>query len=370
MVDVVTLTQNLIRCASVTPLDAGAQRVLIDSLEPLGFTCTKLKFGGIENFFARRGNAGPHLCFAGHTDVVPPGDEKLWSSQPFAASIVNGSIIGRGASDMKGNIAAFIAAVAACDGPGSISLLITGDEEGPAIDGTIRVLEWMAANGQIPDACIVGEPTNPDALGDEIKIGRRGSFSGLLRVHGIQGHVAYPDRADNPIPRLARMIDVLSSAELDQGSDFFDASTLQFTNIDVGNAAGNVIPASASAAFNIRFNDLWTPASLEQEMRLLLDIVGGNYSVDFTCGATSFITPPGPFTTLVSDAVTAVTGRTPELTTGGGTSDARFVRRYCPVVECGLTNKTIHKIDESVAIADLKMLEKIYLKIIRAYCGG
>lgn len=370
MVDVVALTQALIRCPSITPRDAGVQDVLIRVLEPLGFTCTKLKFGEIENFFARRGTTGPHLCFAGHTDVVPTGDEKLWSSPPFAAAIVNDSVIGRGASDMKGNIAAFVAALAAYDGPGSISLLITGDEEGPAIDGTIKVLEWMAANTQIPDVCIVGEPTNPDTLGEEIKIGRRGSLSGVLNVHGVQGHVAYPERADNPIPRLAQMIDILSSAELDQGSEFFGPSTLQFTNIHVGNTAGNVIPASVSADFNIRFNDLWTPETLEQEIRLLLDIVGGTYSVTFDCGAISFITPPGPFTDLVRDAVHAVTGRTPRLTTGGGTSDARFVRRYCPVVECGLTNSTIHKIDESASVADLKMLERIYSKIIRAYCGG
>ena len=367
MIDVVTLTQDLIRCPSVTPVDAGAQQVLIDILEPLGFTCTKLTFGDVENLFARRGAEGPHLCFAGHTDVVPPGDETLWSSPPFAANIVGDSIIGRGASDMKGNIAAFVAAVSAYDGPGSISLLMTGDEEGPAIDGTVKVLEWMAANGQIPDACIVGEPTNPDALGDEIKIGRRGSLSGKITVRGIQGHVAYPDRADNPIPRLAQMIDILSSAEFDSGSEFFGPSTLQVTNFHVGNTADNVIPSSASANFNIRFNDLWTPESLMQEIRLLLDIVGGDYSVDFTCGAVSFITAPGQLTDLVRNIVQSVTGRTPVLTTGGGTSDARFISRYCPVVECGLTNKTIHKIDESAAIGDLKMLERIYSGILERF---
>ncbi len=368
--DVVALTQNLIRCPSVTPVDAGAQKVLIDILEPLGFVCTTLRFGRVENFFARRGTVGPHLCFAGHTDVVPPGGESLWSSPPFAAAIIDDSIIGRGAADMKGNIAAFVAAVAACDGPGSVSLLITGDEEGPAVDGTVKVLAWMQENGHIPDACIVGEPTNPEALGDEIKIGRRGSLSGALRVYGVQGHVAYPERADNPIPRLAQMIDILSSAEFDQGSEFFGPTTLQVTDIQVGNTAGNVIPASAAASFNVRFNDLWTAESLEQEIRLLLDIVGGDYSIDFTCGAVSFMTAPGPFTDLVVAAVRDVTGRTPRLTTGGGTSDARFIRQYCPVVECGLINKTIHKVDESVRIADLECLEKIYARIIRSWCGG
>lgn len=368
MVDVVALTQDLIRCPSVTPEDAGAQDVLIRVLEPLGFTCTKLRYGAVDNLFARRGNAGPHLCFAGHTDVVPPGDDALWSSPPFAANIVDGQVIGRGAADMKGNIAAFIAALAAFPaGKGSVSLLITGDEEGPAIDGTVKVLGWMKENGHIPDACIVGEPTNPERLGDEIKIGRRGSLSGLLTAHGIQGHVAYPHRADNPIPKLARMIDALASLELDQGSEFFDASTLQFSNVHVGNTADNVIPAAASARFNVRFNDLWTPEALEAELRATLDLTGENYALETTCGARSFITPPGPFTDLVRDAVATATGRVPAITTSGGTSDARFIREYCPVVECGLINKTIHKVDEGAAVDDLRKLEAVYRAVLERF---
>ena len=370
MAKVITLTEDLVRCASVTPADAGAQGILIAVLEELGFTCTRLKFGAIENFFARRGTGGQHLCFAGHTDVVPPGDEGKWTHPPFGAITKDGLLYGRGTADMKGNIAAFVAAVSQYSGPGSISVLITGDEEGPAIDGTVKVLEWMKQNNQIPDACIVGEPTNPNALGDEIKIGRRGSLSGRIIVHGVQGHVAYPERADNPIPRLARMIDSLSAAELDQGSDHFGSSTLQFSTLHVGNTADNVIPGAASANFNIRFNDHWTHAALEAEIRATLDLVDDHYTIEFTRGAQSFLTAPGNFTSLVRDAVQSITGRTPKLSTSGGTSDARFVHHYCPVVECGLINKTIHQIDEHIAIDDLKMLEKIYLKIIQDFCGA
>ncbi|MGZ9108323.1 MAG: succinyl-diaminopimelate desuccinylase [Micavibrio sp.] len=367
-IDVITLTQNLIRCPSVTPLDAGAIEVVIQALEPLGFTCTRLKFGDIENLFARRGTESPHFCFVGHTDVVPPGDEKAWNYPPFAAAIADGKIYGRGASDMKGNIAAFIAAVS--DMPavkGSISLLITGDEEGPAVNGTVKVLEWMAQNGHTPDVALVGEPTNPDQMGEEIKIGRRGSLSGTLTVRGIQGHVAYPHRADNPIPKLARMIHALSALTLDSGSAHFGPSTLQVTNIHVGNTVDNVIPGQASAKFNIRFNDQWNAANLEDKIRFTLNAVSPDYTLILSCGAESFITQPGDFTTLVSDAVQSVTGRTPQLSTGGGTSDARFVQKYCPVVECGVTNKTIHQVDEHVSVDDLQTLQKIYQDILTRY---
>lgn len=368
MVDCVELSQALVRCPSITPLDAGAMDVLIRALEPLGFTCTKLKFDDIENLFARRGNTGPHLCFAGHTDVVPTGPEEAWTHPPFSATISNGKLYGRGTADMKANIAAFIGAITkAGKSDGSISLLITGDEEGPAINGTIRVLEWMKDNNHIPDACIVGEPSNPNQMGDEIKIGRRGSLSGVLTVTGVQGHVAYPHLADNPIPRLARMVDALSSVEWDEGSDHFGPSTLQFSTMDVGNSAANVIPARATAKFNIRFNDLWTPERLEAEIRTTLDHVETGYNLQTTCGAHSFLTTPGPFTSLVRDAVESVTGRIPALTTGGGTSDARFIQKFCPVVECGLVNKTIHKVDEHIDLSDLKQLEEIYAQIIRSF---
>lgn len=367
MIDGVTLAQKLIQCESVTPADAGAIDVVIAALEPLGFTCTKLKFGDIENLFARRGTTGPHIAFAGHTDVVPPGDLTRWTYPPFAAEIHNGVMYGRGAADMKGNIAAFIAAIPPEQTSGSISLIITGDEEGPAINGTVKILEWMAANGHTPDVAVVGEPTNPAALGDEIKIGRRGSLSGTLTITGIQGHVAYPDRAYNPIPKLAQMIDALSSQVLDEGSDHFGPSTLQVTNIHVGNTADNVIPGQASATFNIRFNDLWSAEKLGTELRDLLDLVGPDYDLKLHCGAESFLTQPGDFTDLVRDAVQAVTGRTPKFSTSGGTSDARFVTRYCPVVECGLLNETIHKFDECIVVKDLQNLQKIYAEILKRY---
>jgi succinyl-diaminopimelate desuccinylase len=367
MIDGVALAQKLIQCESVTPADAGAIDVVIAALEPLGFACTKLKFGDIENLFARRGTTGPHLSFAGHTDVVPPGDLTRWTYPPFAAEIHDGVMYGRGAADMKGNIAAFIAAIPPEQTSGSISLIITGDEEGPAINGTVKILEWMAENGHTPDVAVVGEPTNPAALGDEIKIGRRGSLSGTLTITGIQGHVAYPDRAYNPIPKLAQMIDALSSNVLDEGSDHFGPSTLQVTNIHVGNTADNVIPGQASAKFNIRFNDLWSAEKLETELRDLLDLVGPDYDLKLHCGAESFLTQPGDFTDLVRDAVQAVTGRTPKFSTSGGTSDARFVTRYCPVVECGLINETIHKFDECVAVEDIQHLQKIYAEILKRY---
>ena len=370
--DPVALTQDLIRCASITPADAGAQAVLKQALERLGFTCRDLPFGNISNLLARYGNQGPHLCFCGHTDVVPPGDENAWSSPPFAAVVRDGKLIGRGSADMKGNIACFVAALSqfiARRGtiPGSVSLLITGDEEADAINGTVKVLEWMKDHQTLADVYLVGEPSNPDVLGEEIKIGRRGSLSGRIIVHGTQGHVAYPDRADNPLPRLITLLDRLTQHEFDQGAEFFPATNLEITSIDVANKVDNIIPAKGEARFNVRFNDTWTAASLEAKIRAILDTTGYAYELSTSSNATAFITKPGALTDLVSYAVTKVTGKKPRLSTGGGTSDARFAAAYGPVVEFGLINKTIHKVDEHVMIDDLHSLTAIYLQILEDY---
>ncbi len=371
MIDPVALSQELIKRPSVTPADEGAQDVLIKALEPLGFKSYDVTSGDVRNTFFRLGESGPHLCFCGHTDVVPTGDEDSWSHPPFAAQIHDGKLYGRGASDMKGNIACFIAALSAFleDGSfkGSISLLITGDEEGPAIDGTVKVLEWMRENGHIPDAAIVGEPTNPDHLGQEIKIGRRGSLGGTVTVKGIQGHVAYPHLADNPLPKLARLVNALASYSFDEGNEFFPATNLELTSIDTGNATDNVIPQKATARFNVRFNDQWTAGKIEEKIRTILDGVSENYALECTSNAESFLTAPGALTSLVADAVKEITGKTPELSTKGGTSDARFVQAYCPVVECGLINKTIHQVDEYADIDDINTLTEIYCSILRNY---
>ncbi len=373
--DPVRLAQALIRCPSVTPHDAGALKVLADVLEPLGFTCHFLPFGDVMNLFARYGTGSPHLCFCGHTDVVPPGDEKGWTHPPFGAVIENGRLYGRGAADMKGGIACFIAAVAgflsANPGfSGSLSLLITGDEEGASVDGTVRVLPWMKENGHIPDVAVVGEPSNPKMLGDEIKIGRRGSFNGSLTVRGVQGHTAYPARADNSLPRLIAMAQALLSHEFDKGTKFFPPTNLQITSIDVGNSAYNVIPAGGSLKFNVRFCDLWDSRTLEQRIRSALDAVSPDYELAVHCNAESFMTKPGPFTDMAVAEIRAVTGRAPALTTGGGTSDARFVHAYCPVVEFGLINETIHRMDENAALDDLAMLTEIYARILARYFSG
>lgn len=366
------LARKLIRCPSVTPRDEGALEVLASFLRPLGFTCEILTFGEVSNLFARLGEGSPHFCFAGHTDVVPAGDEAAWTHPPFGAEVESGVLYGRGAVDMKGGVAASAAAAALYlerHGPpkGSISFLITGDEEGPAINGTAKVLEWMQKNGHVPDACLVGEPTNPEALGDELKIGRRGSLTGYLTVAGKQGHVAYPQLADNPLPRLCRMLDVLSGTVFDQGSAHFPPSNLEITTIDTGNTADNVIPAKARASFNIRFSDRWTGPELEAKIRSILDGVDPRYALEMRCGAESFITRPGELSNLVSSAVEEVTGRKPELSTKGGTSDARFIHHYCPVVEFGLINKTAHHIDERAAVADLETLSEIYVRVLELY---
>lgn len=375
--DPVALTQALVRCPSVTPADAGALDVLRDALEPLGFVCHRLRFeeegtAPVDNLYARLGTRGPNLCFAGHTDVVPPGDPAAWAADPFAGAIVDGRLYGRGASDMKAAVAAFAAAVARRLGragppPGSISLLITGDEEGPAVNGTRKVLDWLADRGEVLDACIVGEPTNPNYLGEMIKVGRRGSITGYLTVYGTQGHVAYPHLADNPLPRLVRMLAALTAEPLDRGNAHFQPSTLAITTIDVGNPADNVIPARGSASFNIRFNDEHTSDGLKDWIRRTCDAVGGDYELRFRVSGESFLTPPGRLSDLVADAVERVTGHRPELSTTGGTSDARFIKSHCPVVEFGIVGQTMHKVDEHVAVDDVERLTGIYEAVIDGF---
>jgi succinyl-diaminopimelate desuccinylase len=375
--DPVELTQALVRCPSVTPADAGALDVLVRALEPLGFVCHRLRFEAegtppIDNLYARLGTSGPNLCFAGHTDVVPPGDASAWAADPFGGMIADGKLYGRGTSDMKAAIAAFVAAagrrIAATGAPaGSISLLITGDEEGPAINGTRKVLDWLAEKGEVLDACIVGEPTNPNYLGEMIKVGRRGSITGYLTVHGTQGHVAYPHLADNPLPRLVRMLNALTAEPLDRGNAHFQPSTLAITTIDVGNPADNVIPAKGSASFNIRFNDEHTSDTLKDWIRQTCDGVGGPYDLSFRVSGESFLTPPGHLSDLVAGAIQRVTGHRPELSTTGGTSDARFIKNHCPVVEFGIVGQTMHKVDEHVGVADLKKLTEVYEAIIDGF---
>ena len=378
---------ELIRCPSVTPADAGAQVALADMLTPLGFHVERPVFreGGtpdVENLYARLGGGGKHLMFAGHTDVVPPGDENSWKHSPFTGETENGFLYGRGAVDMKGGIACFVAAVArhiAEHGrpKGSISLLITGDEEGPAINGTVKLLEWAAAKGEKWDAAIVGEPTNPEAIGDMMKIGRRGSLSGTIIVRGRQGHVAYPHLADNPVPGLIALVEALIDPALDEGSQEFQPSNLEVTTIDVGNPATNVIPARATASFNIRFNDLWDAERLRGEIRGRLE--RGARSSKFRRGkdlpdfeiqwrdrpSPVFLTRDQGLIDAFAGSVSAVTGRRPELSTSGGTSDARFIKDYCPVIEFGLVGQTMHMVDERVALSDLETLTAVYQRFLR-----
>ena len=372
MTDPLPLAQALLRCASVTPADAGAQALLADALRAIGFTVTSLRFGEIENLFAEIGSDGPHFCFAGHTDVVPPGTAN-WSAGPFAGEIRDGVLFGRGACDMKGAIAAFVAGAAAHLAGGTksgrISLLITGDEEGPAVDGTVKVLDWMAANGKIPDFCLVGEPTNPTILGEMLKIGRRGSINATVTVHGTQGHVAYPHRVDNPVHRLVRALDALTAAPIDAGSAFFEASSLQITSIDVGNNVTNLVPASARAMLNIRFNERHSGASLAAWIRATIGRYAERCEVDINISGESFVTEPGPVLNRVVAAIAEATGQTPALDTGGGTSDARFIARYCPVAEFGLVGATMHQVDESVPVADLRALAGVYRLVLDRFFG-
>lgn len=379
-IDPIALAQALIRCPSVTPADAGALDTLARALAPVGFACRRMPFetpgtARIDNLHAKlSGNRpGRHFSFAGHSDVVPVGRREGWSVDPFAAEIIDGRLYGRGAADMKGAIAAFAGAaarfVAKRDGDfaGAVSLLITGDEEGPSVNGTKPMLQALAAEGEQFDACLVGEPTNPQRLGEMAKIGRRGSWTGHLTVTGVQGHIAYPHLADNPTHRMAHMIVALTGTPLDSGTAHFEPSTLQVSTIDVDNPATNVIPAEARASFNSRFNDAFTPARLEAEVRRRLDIVGGRYELRTECSGVSFVTPPGPLSDLVANAVKAVTGLSPALSTTGGTSDARFIKDYCPVIEFGLAGATMHKVDENVAIADILRLSEIYERILDSY---
>ena len=360
MTDPVPLAQALIRCASVTPADAGAQEILADTLTSLGFTVWRLPFGATPNLFARRGTAGPHVCFAGHTDVVPPGPG--WATDPFGAAVAGGVLHGRGAVDMKGAIAAFVAAL---DGPTpSVSLLITGDEEGPATDGTVRVLDWMAAHGHIPDFCVVGEPTNPARLGEIVKVGRRGSINATITMAGRQGHVAYPHRADNPIHRLVAVLADLAAIPLDAGTDAFEPSGLQITSIDVGNPATNVIPATATARLNIRFNDRHTGAALADRLRAAC---GPHATVETVISGEAFRTPPGPGLDRLLAAIRTVTGTEPRCDTGGGTSDARFIARHCAVAEFGLVGASMHRNDEHVPVADLHTLAAVYAAMLAAW---
>ena len=381
MTDPVPLAQALIRCRSVTPADDGALAIVANALEAIGFTNHRVTFAApgtpdIDNLYARRGTARPNLCFAGHTDVVPVGDAAAWSHEPFAAQIVDGVLYGRGAVDMKGAIACYVAAVhrflaSSPRALGSLSLLVTGDEEGPSINGTAKVLDWLAARDEKIDACLVGEPTNPHALGDEIKIGRRGSINGEIVVHGKQGHAAYPAKADNPIPALTRILNRLVSSPIDTGTAHFEASNLQVTILDVPNTATNVIPARARAVFNVRYNDLHSRATIQDWVRLQVEAAVGrsgvNTALTFSGTGEVFRTQPGPLVSTLREAVHQVTRRTPALTTGGGTSDARFIQAHCPVVEFGLVNETIHQVDERVPVADLEMLTQIYARFISEF---
>jgi len=376
--DPVELTRALVRCPSVTPNDAGALAVLEQALEPLGFACHRLKFSeagtpDVDNLYARLGSGRPHFCFAGHTDVVPPGELTAWSAGPFAGDVIDGRLVGRGAVDMKGAIGAFVAAADAFladhrDGfKGSISLLITGDEEGPAVNGTVKVLDWMKAGGEIPDHCLVGEPTNREALGEIVKIGRRGSLNGVLTVYGTQGHVAYPQHFDNPNRRLMRMLTAITEVPLDGGTAHFEPTRAEVTSIDVGNPTTNLIPGKATARFNIRFNDRHSGESLKTWIGQRCEEVGGRYDLAFEVSGESFLCPPGPWTDRLTAAIREATGRTPKLDTGGGTSDARFIKAFCPVAEFGLSAATAHKVDEAVPVADLKGLTEIYRRLLASY---
>ncbi|QDG74475.1 succinyl-diaminopimelate desuccinylase [Labrenzia sp. PHM005] len=376
------IARDLIRCPSVTPLEGGALTELESLLKNAGFRVDRVTFRDedtpdVENLFASIGSGAPHFVFAGHTDVVPAGADADWRHGPFEGAIEEGVLFGRGAVDMKGGIASFAAAAldfVKAQGPGfggTISFLITGDEEGPAVNGTVKLLEWAEAQGHKFDACIVGEPTNPNILGDAIKVGRRGSLSGIVTVTGVQGHAAYPHLADNPIPGLTRLMTALNGLKLDDGNERFQPSNLEIVTVDVGNPAFNVIPARAECRFNIRYNDTWTLDSLKAKITETLEAVDlGGLQMDLTFkrdASESFLTKDETLIAALSDAIREETGRTPELSTGGGTSDARFIKNYCPVVEFGLVGQTMHKVDECVAVDDLDRLAAIYRRFLTSY---
>ena len=388
MSDAVSITRDLVRCPSVTPADAGALGVLENLLKNAGFEVHRVTFSepgtaDIDNLYARIGSSAPHITFAGHTDVVPPGDEAAWTLGAFSGEVKDGYLYGRGAVDMKGGIACSVAAVLQYlqdhggkpqeNGNGSISFLITGDEEDVSINGTVKLLKWCAERGEKFDHCVLGEPSNVEVLGDMIKIGRRGSQSGTLVVDGVQGHVAYPHRASNPVPDISRLIVALSDEPLDHGSAQFQASNLEFTTVDVGNTASNVIPGQARAKFNIRYNDNHTQESLRQLVDERLAKACGNRiraHIDWQpSNSNVFVTQPGPFTDLAVAAIEEITGRKPELSTSGGTSDARFISSYCPVIEFGLVGQTMHQIDERTPVADLEKLTRIYRGVLDRYFG-
>ncbi|NBT30428.1 MAG: succinyl-diaminopimelate desuccinylase [Rhodobacteraceae bacterium] len=371
------MTQALVRCPSVTPEEGGALVLLADLLTNAGFECTRVDRGGISNLYARWGRKGANRTFGfnGHTDVVPLGNPADWTVDPFGAEINDGYLWGRGATDMKSGVAAFAAAavdfVTETPPDGAIVLAITGDEEADALDGTTALLDWMKTNGEQMSVCLVGEPTCPNEMGEAMKIGRRGSLTAFFTVTGVQGHSAYPHRAKNPLPAMARLMDRLASHELDQGTDHFDQSTLAVVTIDTGNPATNVIPAQCKAAVNIRFNDLHSGASLSEWMQSEADAVAAEFGVQIAMSVKisgeSFLTPPGDLSALVASAVEAETGRRPELSTSGGTSDARFVKDHCPVVEFGLVGKTMHQVDEKVSVEQIGQLKAIYSRILRDY---
>lgn len=386
MNDALSIARDLIRCPSVTPADAGALGVLQNILKAAGFEVHRVTFSepdtaDIDNLYARIGSEAPHISFAGHTDVVPAGDEAAWKHGAFAGDVKDGFLYGRGAVDMKGGIACSVAAVLDYlaanggkprkNGGGSISFLITGDEEDVAVNGTVKLLKWAAARGEKFDHCVVGEPSNVEMMGDCIKIGRRGSQSGTLYVDGVQGHVAYPHRASNPVPDISRLIVALSDEPLDRGSAQFQASNLEFTSVDVGNPASNVIPGQARARFNIRFNDLHSQETLKALVEERLAKATGNRIrariVWEPSNANVFVTKPGTFTDLAVAAIEEVTGRKPELSTSGGTSDARFIASYCQVIEFGLVGQTMHQVDERTPVSDLEKLTKIYRGVLDRY---
>ncbi len=382
MTNALDIARDLIRCASVTPRDEGALDVVARYLKDAGFSIERVRFSDkdtpdIDNLYAKIGTGSPCLMFAGHTDVVPPGDASQWRFDPFSAEVADGQLWGRGAVDMKGGLAACMAAAIAHVrehgiAKGSIAFLITGDEEGPAVNGTVKLLEWAKARGERFDHCILGEPTNPEKLGDMIKIGRRGSLTGRLVVHGRQGHVGYPHLADNPVPRMVAILAALKASTLDAGTEHFDASNLEVTTVDTDNPATNVIPAKVSATFNIRFNDLWTPASLAEEImrRVKAAAPEGQFDLTFDpTNAVAFLTSPGPFIDLVARAIEEETGRRPVLSTTGGTSDARFIQAICPVVEFGLVGQTMHAVDERTSVAELEQLAAIYRRLLKTYLG-
>lgn len=378
--DPVRLLQDLIRCASVTPAEAGVFDVLEQALTPLGFAVTRLRFEGngsypVDNLFATRGGPtnGPHLLFNGHTDVVPPGERSLWTHEPFGAEIVDDVLYGRGAVDMKSGVAAFVAAVADAPATGRISIAITNDEEADGINGTARIMEWAKDRGHVFDFAIVGEPSATATVGDSIKIGRRGSLNGRIVVEGVQGHVAYPHKALNPLPVAAHLVEALSGT-LDDGSEHFPASNLEFTSFDVGNTVTNVIPATATLRFNVRYNDKWTPETLETSIREAIDSQedeGTRIAFDVIgTPSRSFLSPLGGGVEVLAETIRSITGKAPEMSTGGGTSDARFIAQYCPVVECGLPGPTMHKADECVPLADVRALTALYAAFLKRYLGG